>query len=280
MAIQIQMRRGTAAQWTSSNPTLAVGELGVETDTNKLKVGDGTTAWNSLGYTTPSLDVADLGDVTITSVTSGEALVWNGTAWVNSDLTSTITASIVDSAPATLDTLNELAAALGDDPNFATTVSNSIAGKADTSHTHSLTDVTDVTASAAELNVLDGVTATTTELNYTDGVTSGIQTQLDGKAATSHTHTVSNITDLTATAAEINKLDGVTATTTELNYTDGVTSSIQTQLNGKANLSGATFSGRVTASDSTEARFSVRNIYISTGDPTGGTDGDVWLKYE
>lgn len=86
------------------------------------------------------------------------------------------------------------------------------------------------------------------------------------------------VSDVTST--ELTVLDGITATTTELNYTDGVTSSIQTQLNGKANLSGATFSGRVTASDSTEARFSVRNIYISTGDPTGGTDGDVWLKYE
>lgn len=42
---------------------------------------------------------------------------------------------------------------------------------------------TAVTATAAELNALDGITATVTELNYTDGVTSAIQTQLDGKAA-------------------------------------------------------------------------------------------------
>lgn len=45
-----------------------------------------------------------------------------------------------------------------------------------------------VTATAAELNKLDGVTATTAELNYVDGVTSNIQTQLDGKASSSHTH--------------------------------------------------------------------------------------------
>ena len=44
---------------------------------------------------------------------------------------------------------------------------------------------TDVTATATEINVLDGITATTAELNYTDGVTSNIQTQLDAKAATS-----------------------------------------------------------------------------------------------
>lgn len=74
-----------------------------------------------------------------------------------------------------------------------------------------------ITATASELNKLDGVTATATEINYVDGVTSNIQTQLDGKAATSHTHTVANITDLTATAKE-------------LNYMDGVTSNVQTQL--------------------------------------------------
>jgi hypothetical protein len=50
MAVQIQLRNGTAAQWTLANPTLAVGEIGVETDTNRFKVGTGSTAWNSLGY--------------------------------------------------------------------------------------------------------------------------------------------------------------------------------------------------------------------------------------
>lgn len=64
-------------------------------------------------------------------------------------------------------------------------------------HTHVISDVTDVTASASELNILDGATLTTTELNYVDGVTSAIQVQIDGKAATVHTHTLSQITDYT-----------------------------------------------------------------------------------
>lgn len=50
MAIQMQQRRGTAAAWTAANPTLAAGEIGFETDTRKIKVGNGSTAWNSLGY--------------------------------------------------------------------------------------------------------------------------------------------------------------------------------------------------------------------------------------
>src|SRR5688572_26574337 len=48
MATRIQVRRATAAEWTSANPVLAVGELGLETDTRRIKAGDGTTAWNSL----------------------------------------------------------------------------------------------------------------------------------------------------------------------------------------------------------------------------------------
>lgn len=50
MADIIQIRRDTAANWTSANPILAQGEMGFETNTRKLKVGDGTTAWNSLLY--------------------------------------------------------------------------------------------------------------------------------------------------------------------------------------------------------------------------------------
>ena len=70
---------------------------------------------------------------------------------------------------------------------------------------------TNVTATATELNILDGVTATTAELNIMDGVTA--------------TTAELNILDgVTSTAAELNILDGVTATTAELNIMDGVTS--------------------------------------------------------
>ena len=67
---------------------------------------------------------------------------------------------------------------------------------------------TTITATAAELNIMDGVTATATELNIMDGVT--------------------------ATTTELNIMDGVTATTAELNHVDGVTGNIQTALDSKA----------------------------------------------
>lgn len=50
MAVQIQLRRGTAGAWTTANPILAAGEIGIESNTNLFKVGDGITAWTSLAY--------------------------------------------------------------------------------------------------------------------------------------------------------------------------------------------------------------------------------------
>ena len=65
--ITIKLRRGTAAQWTATNPVLAEGEFGAETDTRKFKIGNGSTAWNSLQYWGGSgggaTDFIDLGDV-------------------------------------------------------------------------------------------------------------------------------------------------------------------------------------------------------------------------
>ena len=80
-----------------------------------------------------------------------------------------------------------------------------------------------ISATAAELNTLDGITSTVAELNILDGVT----------ATASELNTLDGIT---ATVAELNVLDGVTATAAELNYIDGVTSSVQTQLNAKQPL--------------------------------------------
>ncbi len=92
--------------------------------------------------------------------------------------------------------------------------------------------VSDITATAAELNILDGATLSTaelntltgitssvTELNYLNGVTSAIQTQLDAKG------TVSSLSDLsvTASAAELNTLDGFTGALADINRLDVTT---------------------------------------------------------
>lgn len=64
MSTTIKLKRATAATWTSVNPVLAVGEPGLETDTLKLKYGDGTTAWTGLSYAAGGGGVTDHGALT------------------------------------------------------------------------------------------------------------------------------------------------------------------------------------------------------------------------
>ena len=67
----MQQKRGLASRWTSTNPILLAGEIGVETDTNKLKVGNGTTAWNDLDYMG-----VDVESIAYTHTQNAQALVW------------------------------------------------------------------------------------------------------------------------------------------------------------------------------------------------------------
>ena len=55
MTSTIQLRRDIASNWTANNPILHAGEVGIETNTGKIKIGNGSTAWNSLGYFTGDL---------------------------------------------------------------------------------------------------------------------------------------------------------------------------------------------------------------------------------
>ena len=82
---RLKFRRDTSSDWVTYNPVLAAGEPGYETDTGKIKIGDGTTAWTSLAY---SFEVEGL----------------------------------IDGAPAALNTLNEIAAAISDNASFSSSV--------------------------------------------------------------------------------------------------------------------------------------------------------------
>lgn len=80
-----------------------------------------------------------------------------------------------------------------------------------------------ITATAAEINKLDGLTATTAELNYVDGVTSNIQTQLNGKAASSHSHNYAGSSSAGGAATSAAKLNGISLVSKNLNdYHSGV----------------------------------------------------------
>jgi hypothetical protein len=114
------------------------------------------------------------------------------------DVTSAV-ASVVNAAPASLDTLKELADALGNDANFASTVTNAIAGKAAAVHTHVIGDVTGL-QTALDGKQASGSYAAASHGHVISDVT-GLQTALDGKSGVSHTHTALQITDFAAAVA-------------------------------------------------------------------------------
>lgn len=122
-----------------------------------------------------------------------------------------------------------------------------------------------ITATAAELNKLDGCVLTVNELNYLDGATSNIQTQLNNKQPTI-TGAASTVTsnNLSSNKVIISNASGKIAvsgiTTTELEYLDGVTSNIQTQLNDLKN----TPSGI--------------KILLQSSQPSGLSKGDFWYQ--
>jgi hypothetical protein len=145
MATRMQQRRGTAEQWTSSNPVLSSGEIGFESDTGFFKIGDGINQWGDLSYfaTADGLEasLSDYIELSEKGSPNGVAeLDANGQVpasqlanatvdlsdYATTNYVDTAVSGLVDSAPGLLDTLNELAAAIGDDANFVTTINTSI----------------------------------------------------------------------------------------------------------------------------------------------------------
>jgi hypothetical protein len=123
---QIQTRRGTAATWTSTNPTLAAGEIGFESDTGKFKIGTGSTAWNSLAYSAGATAVTylynatsgqttfsgtDANGLTLAYTVGAEQVFLNGVLQVRgTDYTATNGTSVVLASGAlTSDVLNIIA---------------------------------------------------------------------------------------------------------------------------------------------------------------------------
>ena len=141
MATRMQQRRGTAAQWTAANPVLAAGEIGFETDTSKFKMGNGSSTWSALTYFANAAELA----------------------------------AIIEGAPAALNTLNELAEAMGDNPAFLTNLNIAVGDvdetltlhTTDTTSVHGIADTSDlvtsseltnaITASAVNQSALAGV---------------------------------------------------------------------------------------------------------------------------
>ena len=268
MAIRIQLRRDTSGNWSTNNPLLYPGEMGIETDTGKFKIGPAVTAptvgtaWNSISsYSniTPSGLESSLGDYVETSSVgikgglvemdaSGNALILGPGFIVEGETDNTNETTVVFTNPTEDRTITF--------PDATGTVvladsTNTLTNKTLTSPTITTPSITGLYLGDANI-VFEGTTADSYELTLTAGEPGADRTltlpdatdTLVGKATTdtltNKTLTSPKINEdvaLLATSTELNILDGATLSTTELNYVDGVTSAIQTQLDDKSTAS-------------------------------------------
>ena len=215
MATRMQQRRGTAAQWISTNagagPVLNAGEIGWESDTNKFKIGDGTNNWASLDY------FADV-DSTVNPA-FGTSITFEGatadsyeTVLQVTDPTADRTITLPNVTGTVITTGN-----LSDITNIGVFTST-ITMEGSTANDFELTlSAGDPTADrtitfpdetgTVQLRVTD---VSDTEIGYLNGVTSAIQTQLDAKSTESKTETLTNKSislgsnTVTSTLAQLN----------------------------------------------------------------------------
>ena len=208
---------------------------------------DGTAAWGADNNTTYS---------------AGTGISLSGTTFSNSGVRSISSGSTNGTISVnTNGTAAEVAVkGLG---SAAYTASSAYAAA---SHTHTVSQISDLTATAAELNKLDGVTATTTELNYVDGVTSNIQSQLDSKAASGHTH--SNYASTVSTTGSGNAITAISQSGNTITATKGSTFSLS---NHTHNYAGSSSAGGVANS---AAKLETARTISLAGDASGAVSFD------
>ena len=233
----LQLRRGTAAQ--NAAYTGSVGELTVDTENSILRLHDGSTAGGSavgssgitptfgnvkIGVTAAGEIDTSSGNLTIDS--AGGTVTIDDNLTVSGDLTVSGTTTTVNSTTVEIQNAFKFEGATADAHETTLTTIDPTADRTiklpnvdGTIPVLAAESSTQITATPAEINVLDGITSTVAELNILDGVTATAAeiNALDG---------------ITSTVAELNILDGVTSTATELNIVDGNTSAGTTAVAG------------------------------------------------
>jgi hypothetical protein len=272
----MQQRRGTAAQWISTNggagPVLNAGEMGWESDTNKFKIGDGVNNWTSLDYFS---DINSTIDPAFGSSITFEGATANAfeTTLTVTDPTADRTITFPD-ATGTVALTSDIAELSQDAIDSALTAGTGIT-KTYNDGANTLTLAVDTTAIQARVaNVSD------TEIGYLDGVTSSIQTQLTDKSTASKTETLTNKTialgsnTVSGTLAQFNTAvtdaDFATLAGTETLTNKTLTSPTLTTPNiGVASGTSLTLTGNLTVQGTTttidSATIAIQNAFVFEG---------------
>jgi len=164
---RIQHRRGTAAEWTATNPILRSGELGYETDTAQLKFGDGVSQWTALPYTGGfgASNLNGLSDVELTSPAAGEVLRYDGSTWRDQSLTKSDVGlgNVANTAPADLP--------------VSTATQSALEGKASSTHSHgSISSTGTLGSTSGQIVVTTTAGALTAVATISSSAVSGLAT--------------------------------------------------------------------------------------------------------
>ena len=265
MAIRIQLRRDTAANWISSNPTLRAGEIGIETDTLKFKIGNGSSTWTAIAAyanITPTGLSSSLGDYILQSAqgtptgpaelnSDGDLIIPENSIILWNDTAHTYSTTLTATEPTADRTITF--------PNVTGTVALTANIPSSTTALSEGTNLyfTDERAQDAVATALAAGTHTNISVSYNDAGNAisltGAQTYNDENAqdaignnlgtGLSYNDTTGAISvDTSTIQARVTNVDD-----TEIGYLDGVTSSIQTQIDTKAPLASPTLTGTPTA---------------------------------
>lgn len=206
MATRMQQRRGTAAQWTAANPILSAGEIGFESDSGQFKIGDGTTAWVDLTYF-KNFDDLDISGY----IKDEEKASANGVATLDGNAQVPISqlSNLIQTAPAELDTIAELATGLSTAISELTTDIGDLATSTSATIVEINTDITALTT-----NLATETTARETYETSNNAAVADIQTTL-----AAHTGNISDLSDSVAAIETLNTTQGTAIDTLNTSVT-------------------------------------------------------------
>lgn len=207
---RLQIRRGTANSWTTTDPNvvLSAGEIGYETDTGRIKIGDGSTTWNSLDYNSvvPSGFLAGSGlnvSVAADGSTVTYSLSGSGTIQV-SDITDFVD-GVNDRVNDLLTAGSNIQLTYNDNNDDSSTLQIAVTGVAVSGHTHTSSDITDFNSSVSGLLPSvsgSGFVVTSFNNNVYNVSVTGVQPSGD-YSLVGHTHTSSDITDFASASSGV-----------------------------------------------------------------------------
>lgn len=238
---RIQWKKDTSSNWTKNNPVLLNGEIAIvvtNTGETRFKVGDGTSSFTALPFQDEAVRALitaadDKIDAHIADTDNPHEVTKAKIGLSNVDNVKQYSASNPPPYPVTsvngeTGSVNLSASDVGARPDtWVPTLSN-----------------LGITATASELNKLDGATVTTQEINYLDGVSSSIQTQLNNKVPTSRTvNSKALSSNITLSAADVNAVP-TSRTVNGKSLSSNITLSASDV--GALSTSGGTLSGNLT----------------------------------